>query len=435
MLERLLERAKQVAQEAEAFHVERRETPVVFEANRLKAVETHETEGVALRVIKEGRIGFSSANTTSDVEGLVARAVEVAPFGARAYLDLPSAQSYPEVRVHDSAVSQVPIDEMVHLGQTLIDRVRDHSQEVLCDSRVVRSEATVTLANTRGCYFQYSRTVFAVAIEGTVIRGTDMLFLFDYLSSCHPIRDVAPLAESLVQQLERSQVVAPVQSGSMPVVFMPWAVIGGLLPPLLAGLNGRMVLQRTSPLVDRLGERVVAEQFSLMDNPTHEYVPSSRPCDDEGIPSQQTPLIQQGVVTNFLYDLQTAGQARRRSTSSAERGSGSLPTPSSSVLLVSPGQHSFDDMVKDMEVGLVVERLLGAGQSNILGGEFNANVLLGYKVERGKMVGRVKDTLVSGNVYQALSRLEGLGREARWVGGMAQVPPLYFKELSVAAKG
>ena len=63
-----------------------------------------------------------------------------------------------------------------------------------------------------------------------------------------------------------------------------------------------------------------------------------------------------------------------------------------------------------MGEGLVVERLLGAGQSNILGGDFNANVLLGYKVEGGQIRGRVKDCMVSGNVYQALNRLVGIGK-------------------------
>ena len=59
---------------------------------------------------------------------------------------------------------------------------------------------------------------------------------------------------------------------------------------------------------------------------------------------------------------------------------------------------------------------------------------LGYKVESGKIVGRVKDTMVSGNVYQVLKQVEAIGSEARWVGGFLQAPPLYCPSLSVAAK-
>ena len=81
-----------------------------------------------------------------------------------------------------------------------------------------------------------------------------------------------------------------------------------------------------------------------------------------------------------------------------------------------------------------MERLLGAGQSNILGGEFNANVLLGYKVEAGKVVGRVKDCMVSGNVYHALSNLVGIGSEGRWVGGGLYTPAIGCAQVGVATK-
>jgi PmbA protein len=92
-------------------------------------------------------------------------------------------------------------------------------------------------------------------------------------------------------------------------------------------------------------------------------------------------------------------------------------------------------MVEDMKEGLIVEQLIGADQGNLLSGDFGGNVLLGYKVENGKILGRVKDTMIAGNVYQVLRELLGIGREARWVGGILQTPPLYCPRVSVAAKG
>ena len=87
-----------------------------------------------------------------------------------------------------------------------------------------------------------------------------------------------------------------------------------------------------------------------------------------------------------------------------------------------------------MKKGLVIEQLMGAEQGNILGGDFSGNVLLGYKVESGKIVGRVKDTMVSGNVYQILKEGLAIGSEARWVGSFLKTPPLYCPSLSVASK-
>jgi PmbA protein len=92
-------------------------------------------------------------------------------------------------------------------------------------------------------------------------------------------------------------------------------------------------------------------------------------------------------------------------------------------------------MVEDMKEGLIVEQVMGAEQGNLLGGDFGGNVLLGYKVENGEIVGRVKDTMIAGNVYQVLKELLGIGQEARWVGGVLQTPPLYCSSVSVTTKG
>jgi PmbA protein len=105
------------------------------------------------------------------------------------------------------------------------------------------------------------------------------------------------------------------------------------------------------------------------------------------------------------------------------------------VLLVSEGDTSLEEMIADMSEGLIVEALLGAGQGNVLGGDFNANVLLGYKVQDGKVVGRVKNTMVSGNVYKALSNLVAIGSEGRWMRGGLYAPPIALADISVSANG
>jgi PmbA protein len=77
---------------------------------------------------------------------------------------------------------------------------------------------------------------------------------------------------------------------------------------------------------------------------------------------------------------------------------------------------------------------MGATQGNVLGGDFSGNVLLGYKIENGKIVGRVKDTMVSGNIYRLLKNIAAIGSESRWEGGALNTPPLYLTDVSVAAK-
>ncbi|HLE02013.1 MAG TPA: metallopeptidase TldD-related protein [Dehalococcoidia bacterium] len=77
---------------------------------------------------------------------------------------------------------------------------------------------------------------------------------------------------------------------------------------------------------------------------------------------------------------------------------------------------------------------MGAEQGNVLGGDFSGNVLLGYKIEGGEVVGRVKDTMVSGNMYSCLKEGVEVGRGARWVDGL-YTPPILLAHLSVSTGG
>lgn len=433
-MEELLEQAAKVCEQAEVFSVSRQETNATFEANRLKTVQTRQSKSVALRIIKQGRIGFSVTNKIDSGRELLAMALETAPFGAQAKFELPPFKTYPNIEVYDTRVETVSVEEMVELGYSLIAKVRDFSPDIICDAGATKSLICVDILNSRGGQASYKKSTFSLGLEGILTRGTDMLFVGESESSCHPISDWGSVADATIEQLDRAKNSAPPPRGRLPVVFTPRGVASTLIMPLAIAFNGKTVLQGASPLGNRKGEQAFDHRFCLWDDATIDYRPGSRFCDDEGVPSQRTTLIENGVVTNFLYDLQTASLAGSQSTGSAHRPPGNLPTPSASALVIEEGQSTFEEMIADMKQGLVIDRLMGAGQGNILGGEFSGNVLLGYKVENGAIVGRVKNTMVSGNVYEILKEILAIGSEAKWVGGLLKTPPLYCRSLAVATK-
>jgi len=434
-MEDLLKQASKVAEEAEVFAVSRSETDAVFEANRLKQVVTRETSGRALRLIKGGRIGFSASNKVNGTKELVAMALEMAPFGAEAKFRFPSLQSYLKLEVYDSKVEKVTEEQMVELGQSLIDKVRAHTPELVCQSGVSKNTISVEIWNSRGGRATYKKSVFSLSVEGVLIRGTDMLFVGDSESSCRPITDHKTVSHNTLEQLERAKETAPSVEGKLPVIFTPLGVASTLLMPIAMAVNGKTVLQGASPLGHRKGEQVFDKRLSIRDDSMIEYRPGSRFCDDEGVPSQRTPLIAKGMVANFLYDLQTAALAGTKSTGSGSRSLASLPSPSLSAIVIEEGDTSFEDMLADIKDGLVVEELMGASMGNVLGGDFSGNVLLGYRVKNGKLVGRVKDTMVTGNIYEALKEVKAVGNKARWVGGVVLTPHICCPGLAVSTKG
>ena len=433
-MEEILARAKKVAEEAEVFTVTSEETTIHFEANRLKHIQSKQSSSMALRIIRNGRTGYATTTEAADFQSLVDMAVETAQFGISARFEFPALTAYPGVEVFDPAVEKVPLDKMVELGEGLVAIVREHTPDTVCEAGVNKTTASVRIINSLGGQASYNESAFSLSVEGSLIRDTDMLFVGDSESSCRPLSEPGSVAGLVLQQLELAKNQAAAPSRSMPVIFTPHGVASALVSPLMAAFNGKTVLEGASPVGERLGRQVFDKKLWLWDNPTIDYRPSSRPCDDEGVASQRTPLIEQGTVKSFFYDLQTAALAGTRSTGNGSRGRGGLPSPAPSAFIIAPGDTAFNEMVSDIKEGLVVEYLMGAEQGNILGGDFSGNVLLGYKVENGKIVGRVKNTMVSGNVYQVLKEIVAVGDEARWVGSSLQTPAICCHNLSVAAK-
>lgn len=432
----VLRSARKVAEQAEVFSASVRATTVQFEANELRQVQTRESSSNALRIFREGRLGFATASGGGGLEALVDMAVETSKFGGPANFQFPSSQDYSGVRIFDPKVEEMAMEKMIEIGKELIAKIKGHTPDILCDVQVTRGTSSISLINSQGGEGGYDKSFFSLSLEGILVRDTDILWVGDSESSCRPdFIGIDDLADRVIWQLEMARKKATVSTKLLPIIFTPHGVASALLGPLVLAFNGKAVLEGASPLKDKLGEQVFDKKLSLWDDATVAYGVGSYPFDDEGVPSQRLTLVTNGVVMDFLYDLQTAALAGTHSTGNGRRAGGGFPSPAISSLILERGDVSFQAMVEDMREGLIVEQVIGAEQGNLLGGDFGGNVLLGYKVENGEIVGRVKDTMIAGNVYRVLKELLGIGQKARWVGGILQTPPLYCSSISVATKG
>jgi len=436
--ESLLNAAASKFDQAEVYRIESESHPVSFESNKLKEIMRRDTSGVALRVIDDGRIGFTSTTDAEREIELVDRAESLSKFGSEASFSFPAPSKYPTVDIVDPSIPQVSQQSMIDTGQSLIERLLDEWPDLLCDARLGWATGRGRIMNSAGIEETYEQTSYYCSLGAQLIRGTDMLNVWAGYGSSHLFGDdeldrlLQTVRRSLRWSKETAQATA--NTGDLPVIFTPRGVGATLLHPLLSGFNGKNVANGSSPLAERWGEKVVDERISIYDNPLIDGASGSRPFDDEGVASQKLALIENGVAGGPLLDLQTAGQLGKTSTGAAGRGLASTPSPSSSVIDIASGDTHFEDMIAGVKDGLVVEELLGAGQGNELGGDFRANVSLGYKIENGEIVGRVKDTMISGNVYNVLSQIEHVGESSDWVFGSMRSPALQCLGVEVAAK-
>jgi PmbA protein len=428
IVNQLVERAMKKAQGAQATLWQSESTEVSFENDKLKSAQSSQRIEINVRVIADGKVGTSHTTDTHDL-GVVTKALESAEFGSPAHFQFPGPQEGTQVKVYDEKVLAVTKPEMIQIAQEMMGLVREYNSDILLSANVRKKVSKTEFANSSGAAFTNESTDFGVWVHGQLVRGTDILHAGHGFSWKKRAIDHVAIAQDVIEWFRMAENIAPIKSGDMPVIFAPVGM-GVLGLTLVLGLNGKNILLGSSPLAGKLGERIAGQRFSLTDNPLSDYASNSSKYDSEGIPHQVTLLIEKGVVRNFLYDLDTAGRAGTKTTG---HGTGCNPTN----LLIKEGDTPYEEMVKSIKKGLLVLNVMGLGQGNPISGEFSVNVQLGYKIENGEIVGRVKDVMLAGNVYDALNDIVAIGDKAEWLsvfGRSHLVPPIQIGSLSVVAR-
>ena len=436
-MEKLLQQACKKVDSAELFKVKSKTIPVNFEVNRLKSIDISENEGKALRVINKGKIGFSSFTGSEDFDLMVEKATATSEFGSEASFNFPGEtkrRGKEKINVYDEKVVDKSIEEMVKIGEDIIERVKDFNRKLRCDVTILKSYSEIEYLNSKGGNFSYSKTAIAYSVMVQKIKNQDILMVYSSLESGKDNLNAEELTSEIIENLEWGEKIVPVESGKMPVIFTPKAALV-LILPIISGLNGKMVLKKISPLTSQKNKKLWSDLLTLYSDGTIDFAAGSAPFDDEGVEMKRVPLVEKGEIKNFYYDLQTAGMAGVKSTGNGLRaGLQSEPVPGISNLVMEEGEVSFKEMIKDISEGIIIDQVLGLGQGNIISGAFSNNVQLGFKIENGKIVGRVKDVMISGNAIEELKNIASLGNKTKWIEGKYKFPHIYLKSLSVSAK-
>lgn len=441
----LLDMAAGHADAAELYVVSSETMPATFEMNKLKHVETRRMQGTALRVIRSGRIGFSSSTDTSKsaAQELINVAADSARMGEPARFDLPGPilggkSAVP--LIYDDNIAKLDADTLIRMGQEIVDIITEYDPSITCDVQLERKVEDIAIANSNRGGGAYRKTTLTAMAGALLVEGNDIFEVFDMDSSCCSDFDHRSIAHEVLKRVRLGRRIAEVHTGRMPVLFTHRG-IAPLLMALQSALSGKTALEGASPLAGKIGRQVMDPRVCIYDDPTRDWALGSCPMDGEGVQSRKTPLIEAGIVKGFYYDLQTAGKAGASSTGNGFRRSGAgdyfegQPISAMTNAMVAPGSESLDDMIASMDEGIIVDQVIGAGQGNILTRDFSVNVHLGFRVEKGEIVGRVKDTMVAGNAMEALNNIAAIGDCARWAFGEYSSPAFLFRSLGVAAKG
>lgn len=423
--EQLLELAAQSgAQHAEVYQSRSLSRPVFFEANRLKQLESSQSEGLALRLWRDGRPGLAVAYGPVEPQDLVDRAIAMTQLNEPEPVELADARTdhYPDLG------ETVPVEELIKMGKEAIAQIRDAYPEVLCTAELECEEEATRLVNSKGLDCYYTDTTLSCFLAAEWVRGDDFLSIADGQTERGTLNP-DQIVQSILQRLSWAKENVSSPTGRVPVLLTAKAA-DLLWDTVQAALNGKRVLEKSSPWSDRLLQVVTSDTLTLSQQP--DTGPYSCPFDDEGSPTQPLLFIREGRLQQFYCDRTTGRLLGTDTTGSGFRPSmGSYPTPGLVNLLIQPGKGSLSDLIAQLGDGLVVDQLLGSGAG--ISGDFSVNLELGYRVQNGQITGRVKDTMIAGNVYTVLKQVVALGGDADW-NGPCYTPSLIVEGISTTGR-
>jgi len=434
--EKLLDLARKRANQVEVSFAKGRSRTIWFEDDKLKTITADFSSNIGLRLIRNGRVGVAATNKLEELSDLVGRAVATSDYGPKAFFTFPQPGEFYEPEVYDKEVGELPGRFWVEKGQQIIERIKDYNPQVLVDLGFEIGEGESVLLNSANLEVRKKASAVSFWVEGKLIREGDFLQIVEANSS-HRLGDLNFdfYLERLLDKFSKARRLVKIRPGRYPVVFTPES-FGSVLNFITRALNGKMIVKKSSRLLDKLGEKVFDERLTIVDDGTLDWKMGSEKCDSEGVPVRPLALVEGGVVRNFYYDLQTAGQMKVESTGHGSRGrAAALASPSLHNVLVKGGKRSYHSILKSIKQGILVEQLLGVGQDNPFNGDFAYNLWLGYKIEDGEIVGRVKDTMIAGNAFELLGSGVGeISKETEWVGNSFRCPYVMLEGLAVSSK-
>ncbi|MGE5533430.1 MAG: TldD/PmbA family protein [Bacillota bacterium] len=426
--ERTIEAAlKNGAQEAEAYTYEGQATNIGIELGQISKTNRIIDRGLGLRVVANRAIGFAYTNILNDQKA-IGEVVIGALGAARAskpdpeWNGLPQKKHYTEIaRTFDKKIVALTSEELVNVAAAMLDAASQVDKRVMAiEGGVGAGYVSVAIANSNGVEgfdrgTMVECSLATLAKEGSTV--TPMCFEFnasrDYsLDPSWVGKEAAKLSVSALK-------TKSVETKSGKVILTQFALQELLAYTVINAIKADSVQRGQSPFKGKIGEKVASENLTIFDDGLFAGGLRTGVFDGEGVPHQKTSVIEKGVLRSFLYDNYSAKKGGVESTGNASRA-GYLSTPSidTTNFHITPGNKTSDEMISQVDDGLIVYYLQGAHSSNPVSGEFSVVATPAWKIQDGKITHCSRGVMLAGNIFELLKNVSVVGGNERQMGSL-----------------
>ncbi len=420
VLERVLSAALRGGGEfAEVFAEDRASTAISLDDRRVEELSSGHERGAGIRVVVGDTTGY--AHTTDLSERGLGAAAEAAAAVAREEGGGRKTVELSGSRWHEADGELYPADVGKHEKVALLRQADDaarSSGKAVVQVRAGYADARrlIQVANSDGVLVgdDQVRTRFTVQCvasgDGGRQTGYESVGLttgFE-LFARHQVEDVA--AEAARRALTKLE-ARPAPSGVLPVIIRRGA--GGILfhEACGHGLEADGILKDSSVYAGRVGELVASPLVTLVDDGTLGPEWGRYAFDDEGRPSKRNVLIENGILTDYMWDFMRARKARRESSGNGRRESYQhLPMVRMTNTFLLQGDDDPEEIVAQTPHGVYVAHL-GGGQVNSATGDFTFGTTEAYLIENGRITEPIRDTNLIGNGPDILAKVDAVGKD------------------------
>ncbi|MBL7026535.1 MAG: TldD/PmbA family protein [Candidatus Marinimicrobia bacterium] len=393
--------------------------------NIVNSASTNVTLGVGIRVLNGNQTGYSFTEDISlaSMKAAARTAAGIASGSAKA-----APQSFNATKLmnyYDTKVSyeDVGVKDKVGMLQSINDDVfKEDPRVVKASVNFSDSEKYILVVNSEGGIASDYQPMLRISVGCTAEEeGRKENNYFDYSAR----DDINFLTEAKLKRLPREAVARTVKlfeaqtppAGEFPVVLSAGSA-GILLHEAIGhGMEADFNRQGISVYSEKMNKKIAAPFVTIVDNGTNPHIRGSINVDDEGIPSEETVLVEDGVLRTYIHDRISAKHYGVKPTGSGRRESFKhYPMPRMRNTYMRSGPHEFDEMIASVEYGILADQFTN-GQVNIGPGDFTFYVKSGSLIENGKITAPIKDVNIIGNGPDVLEKVTMVANDMKMAEG------------------
>jgi PmbA protein len=285
-------------------------------------------------------------------------------------------------------------------------------------------------ANSLGFVGSYRSSYCAVSVAPIAQNGGGMQRDYWYSVARRAAALEAPevVGRKAAERALRKLGARKVSTCRVPIVF-DRETARSLLGHLFEAVRGDAIYRSASFLAGKLGQRVAGEGVTVWDDGLRPGGFGSRPFDDEGIPASTTPVVEQGVLRNYLLNSYAARKLKLQTTGNASRGIAGPPGVGPKNFYLAPGTASPEAIIRSVKDGFYVTELIGFGV-NVVTGDYSRGAA-GLWIENGELAYPVEEVTIAGNLAEMLTRIEAIGSDLEFRSTLA-APTLLIEGMTLA---